>query len=102
MLMAHSIFTLGFFGQTGFFRPQAGIPVYRMTREQVDHDRSILKRLPVPPGMAVMFPYVVKIDGEGEYLVQADGMAVFLSYRDGRAEPPVIVDNRSYWNMEEP
>jgi hypothetical protein len=44
---------------------------------------EILKQLPAPPGMTVSFPYVVKIPGEGEYLVNADGTATFLSYTGG-------------------
>ena len=94
--MAHSIFTMGLFGRESF-RPQAGIPVYKMTRAQVDRDRIILRRLPVPPGMTVEYPYIVKIDGEGEYSVQADGTTVFFSYRSGRVEPPEVVENRSPW-----
>jgi hypothetical protein len=90
--MAQSIFTMGVFGRPAIL-PKAGIPVYRMTREQVDRDRTILKRLPVPPGMTVEYPYIVKIDG-GEYSVQPDGTAMFFSYPRGIVDPPQLMDTR--------
>lgn len=74
----------------------SGIPVYRMRREDVDLDRgSVLNRLPVPPGRTVTYPYMVKIEGEGEYWVRSDGTVTFYSYRAGRWEPPQVIDNRS-------
>lgn len=73
----------------------SGIPVYRMTREDVDRDRgSILRRLPVPPGQAVQYPYMVKVEGEGEYWVRSDGTASFYNYRTQGWEPPQVVDNK--------
>lgn len=73
----------------------SGMPIYNMTRDQVELDRAgVLRRLPVPPGMTVAFPYIVKIEGWGEYLVQADGTASYYSYKAGRWEPPQVVQNR--------
>lgn len=79
----------------------AGIPVYQgVTREEVDRNRArFLRRLPVGPGMAVTYPYMVKIEGEGEYWVKADGTASYYSYRDGRWESPQDVDNGSAWSF---
>lgn len=76
----------------------AGIPVYHMRREDVDRDRgNLLTRLPVPPGRTVTYPYMVKIEEEGEYWVRSDGTVSYYSYRAGRWEPPQLIDNRSMW-----
>jgi hypothetical protein len=91
------MFTMGIADSLPWFGTgPAGIPVYRMTREEVDRDRGrVLNRLPVPPGRTVSYPYMVKIDGEGEYWVRSDGTATYYSYRAGRWEPPQVVNNRS-------
>lgn len=86
--MKRTLFRLGIQDGEPWAGMPAGIPVYYMTREQVDRDRSILKRLPVPPGHSIGYPYVVKINGVGEYLVQLDGTATFYSYIHQRWEPP--------------
>jgi hypothetical protein len=71
----------------------SGYPVYVMTRAEVEASKShILRRLPVPPGMTVQFPYLVKIEGEGEYWVSGDGTATYYDYRAGRWEPPQLID----------
>lgn len=71
----------------------AGIPIYVLTRTQVEASKGhILRRLPVPPGMTVEMPYIVKIEGEGEYLVHADGTATYYDYRAGRWESPQPID----------
>lgn len=94
-----TMFTLGvssnpWMGQTR----NGGIPVYDMERGAIDADRAkILRRLSVPPGMTQPFPYIVKVIGEGEYLVKADGTAQFYSYKYGRWEPPQVIDNKSMW-----
>jgi hypothetical protein len=81
---------LGQWGKPG------GIPVYNISRDHVDVDRAaVLRRLPVPPGHTQSYPYIVKIAGEGEYVVNADGTATFYSYKYGRWEPPQVVDNNS-------
>lgn len=93
-----SLFNLGF-ERTPWEGDRAGIPVYTMPRDIVDKDRGrILRKLPVPPGMTQTYPYIVKIAGEGEYVVRADGTASFYSYKYGRWEPPEIIDNKSVWN----
>jgi hypothetical protein len=96
--MRKSIFHLGTVGDgEPWAGMPSGIPVYYMTREQVDMDRSILKKLPTPPGMSVSYPYIVKIDNVGEYVVQADGTASFYSYKYHRWEPPQQIDTKSMW-----
>lgn len=93
--MARTIFRMGFEGPSGWDTMPSGIPVYRMTREQVDLNRAgVLRRLPVPPGVTVEYPYMVKIEGEGEYWVKSDGTASFYSYKTQGWEPPELVENR--------
>ena len=94
-----SIFQLGFLGARSPFNGTGGsIPVYNMTRDGVDANRAkVLRNIERPPGTALTFPYVVKIAGEGEYVVSANGTAQFYSYKYGRWEDPVYIDNRSLW-----
>jgi hypothetical protein len=93
------IFKLGAVGGRSPFNGTAGsIPVYKMNRDQVDRDRAaILRSYPHPPGTTITYPYIVKIAGEGEYVVNADGTAQFYNYRYGRWEPPQVIDNNSMW-----
>lgn len=73
------------------------------TREQVDRDRAaILKRMPIRKGWTGTYPYVVKIEGEGEYLVYADGSVQFWNSRQGRWEPPQELDNNSVFERNLP
>lgn len=97
--MMRSIFQLGALGASSPFNGTAGsIPVYNMTRDGVDHDRAkVLRNYPRPPGTALTYPYIVKIAGEGEYVVNADGTAQFFSYKYGRWEPRELIDNKSMW-----
>lgn len=96
--MARTIFRMGFGNGEPWAGMPAGIPVYRTTRSEVDQDRAaVLTRLPVPPGRTVQYPYVVKIEGEGEYLVRADGTSVFWSIKARRWEPPQPIDNAGFW-----
>lgn len=94
-----TIFQLGLLGAGSPFNgTPSSIPVYNMTRDGVDADRArVLRNTLRPPGMALTFPYVVKIAGEGEYVVSADGTAQFYSYKYGRWEEPVYIDNKSLW-----
>lgn len=95
--MMKSMFALGFQTNPWTGAP-AGIPIYHMKRAGVDKNRArILRKLPVPPGVTQSYPYIVKIAGEGEYVVSADGTAQFYSYRAGRWEPPQLIDNQSMW-----
>lgn len=85
-------------GAAPFQGTGGSIPVWNMTRDQVDQNRAkVLRDLLKPPGTAVVFPYIVKIAGEGEYVVSADGTAQFYSYKYGRWEPPELIDNQSMW-----
>jgi hypothetical protein len=94
-----SMFSLGLKSDPWTGNP-AGIPVYDVSRDVIDKDRArVLKRLPVPPGRTQSYPYIVKIQGEGEYVVRADGTASFYSYKYGRWEPPQVIDNHSMWNQ---
>lgn len=98
-----TLFTLGL-NRVPFGAP-SGIPVHNLSRAEVDRNRAHWLRQPTPPGMTTQYPYIVKIAGEGEYVVNADGTASFYSYRYGRWEPPQKVDDRSFaarmWPDEE-
>ncbi len=98
--MNRTMFSLGFAAKTSPWigAVAAGIPTYDMTRDQVEHDKGhILKSLPVPPKMTVNYPYMVKVTGEGEYWVKADGTSEFNSYKFGRWEPAQVTDNNDLW-----
>jgi hypothetical protein len=94
--MRRSLFSLGFEGNgQPWAGMPSGIPVYHMTREEVDKDRRILRKLPTPPGFSVSYPYIVKLENVGEYVVQADGTASFYSYIYHRWDPPQKIDTQS-------
>ena len=91
-----SMFSMGFRSPDAF-TPQpgsaAGIPVYQMTRAQVEASKNhILRRLPVPPGFTVEFPYMVKVENEGEYWISGDGTSTYYDYKAGRWEAPQLID----------
>ena len=65
----------------------AGIPVYDKKRGDYTDRNEVLSRLPVPPGMTVQYPYMIKVSQEGEYWVKSDGTTEFYSYKYGRWEP---------------
>jgi hypothetical protein len=95
-----SLFSMGFAHKAAPWmgEPAAGIPTYDMTREEVESDKGhILKRLPVPPGHTLSYPYMVKVTGEGEYWVKSDGTTEFYSYKFGRWEPAEPVDKNDLW-----
>lgn len=92
-----SLFRLGI-AQDPWFGSAGGIPVFNVARDQVDQDRAkFLKKLPVPPGVTMTYPYIVKIAGEGEYVVSADGSSQFYSYKYGRWEPRQATENGDMW-----
>jgi hypothetical protein len=92
-----TLFGLGFTTNPWTGSP-AGIPVYNVSRDTIDKDRGkFLKRLPIPPGMTQSYPYIVKIAGEGEYVVSANGQVQFYSYKYGRWEPPQALENGDLW-----
>lgn len=94
-----TLFDRNFLGNQSPFNGTAGsIPVHKISRDQVDRDRAaVLRNVPRPPNTTVTYPYIVKIAGEGEYVVSADGSAQFYSYKYGRWEPPQLIDNQSIW-----
>ncbi len=97
-LMMQRIGKMSFLGQAPFQGTGGSVPVWNMSRDEVDKDRAaVLRNLMNPPGTAVTFPYIVKIATEGEYVVKADGTAQFYSYKYGRWEPPEVIDNQSLW-----
>lgn len=68
----------------------------RISRSELERDRgAVLKKLPYGPNYAGTYPYIVIVEGEGEYTVSADGTAQFYSYRQQRYEAPVVMDNQS-------
>jgi hypothetical protein len=94
--MARSLFQMGAWGSEPWFGMPVAPASVPVTRNEVDMDRGrVLKPLPVPKGWTLAYPYVVKIEGGGEYVVQADGSAVYYNLKAGRWEPPQTVDNRS-------
>jgi hypothetical protein len=76
----------------------AGIPVYDGQKDNVDRE-SILQRLPVPPGVTVQYPYMVKVSGEGEYWVKSDGTTEYYSYKYGRWEPATPTKKDIWYQM---
>lgn len=97
-VMTKSFFSLGFDTNPWTGSP-AGIPVFNVDRDTIDKDRGkYLKHLPVPPGVTQSYPYIVKVAGEGEYVVSADGTAQFYSYKYGRWEPRQAIENGDMWS----
>lgn len=95
--MMRTLFSLGFTTNPWTGEP-AGIPVFNVSRDTIDKDRGkFLKKLPIPPGMTQSYPYIVKIAGEGEYIVSANGTVQFYSYKYGRWEPPQALENGDLW-----
>lgn len=93
--MPNSMFRMGYDGRP-FYGGGVGPIKVRITRAELERDRgAILKRLPYGPNYAGQYPYIVIVEGEGEYTVSADGTAQFYSYRQQTFEPPVSVDNQS-------
>lgn len=74
----------------------SGIPIYNVSRAEVDKNRKKYLKQPTPPGTTTQYPYIVKVAGEGEYVVNADGTASFYSYKYGRWEPPQRIDTNSF------
>lgn len=95
--MRRSFFSLGVASDPWNGTP-GGIPVFNVSRDEIDKDRGkYLKQLPIPPGVTMSYPYIVKIAGEGEYVVSANGTAQFYSYKYGRWEPAQSIENGSMW-----
>lgn len=60
-----------------------------MPREEIERGNGhLLRRQPVPGGWTGTFPYVVKVEDKGEYLVYADGTAQYIEYHTGRVFAP--------------
>jgi hypothetical protein len=69
-----------------------------MRRRDVERDRDrLLKPATLPPGWTGTYPYIVKVAGEGEYIVYADGTAQYIDLRAGRVEPARLVETHSLW-----
>lgn len=75
----------------------AGIPVYN-SKDGNDHEK-MLTTLPVPPGRTVEYPYMVKVNGEGEYWVKSDGNTEFYSYKYGRWESAKPTKKDMWYDM---
>lgn len=89
------MFRMGIAGEPWFGQPVGPITV-TVSREEIDRDPAkVLRKLPVPKGWTGSYPYVVKVDGEGEYLVNADGTVQLWNARQSRWEPPQPFDNQS-------
>lgn len=75
------------------FRGEAVGPLsFRLTKAQIEAGGyAALKRLPVPPGWTGSYPYIVKVNHEGEYIVYADGTAQWLDYINGHIGDPIRI-----------
>lgn len=79
-----SLFSLGFrhdwFGM-GTPAGTVGPTLWNMTEKKArKYRQQIVNTLPVPPGMTVAYPYIVKVPGYGEYVVNADQTATWFDY----------------------
>lgn len=82
--MSRSLFSLGFqrdwfsLGTPGTI---VGPTLWHMNEKQARENRkTLVNTLPVPPGMTVAYPYIVKVPGFGEYVVNADQTATWFDY----------------------
>lgn len=68
-----------------FSKGQAVGPMqWNLTKEEIERDGyAALKRLPVPKGWSGSYPYIVKVNTSGEYIVYADGTAQYIDYKTG-------------------
>lgn len=88
MKAPRSMFSLGFTENP--FRGQGVGPLsFRLTREEIERSGfQALKRIPVPNGWTGTYPYIVKVNTEGEYIVNSDGTAQWLDYHNGHVGEP--------------
>lgn len=83
--MARSMFGMGFQEARGFW---AGVHVgpmhWNQTREEIEAQGfRQLRQTPIPKGWTGSYPYIVKVNTTGEYIVNADGTAQYLDYITG-------------------
>jgi hypothetical protein len=91
--MGRSIFSMGF-RDAPFMGQSPGMImnplVVDKTKEEIEAGGyKVLRDLRLPPGYTGVYPYVVKIKGNGgEYMVYADGTAQYTSYGTGHVSAP--------------
>lgn len=88
--MARSMFSMGFQEVTGFWAGRHVGPMHwNLTREQIEaNGLRQLHRTPIPQGWTGSYPYIVKVNTTGEYIVNADGSAIYLDYVTGDVSEP--------------
>jgi hypothetical protein len=89
-----NIFQAGFTRDGAWAGPgtMVGPLSFRLTRAQIEAGGyEALKRLPVPKGWTGSYPYIVKVNSEGEYIVNADGTAQWLDYHSGHVGEPMFI-----------
>jgi hypothetical protein len=81
--MPRSMFQMGFGGE--MFAGQSVGPIHwNLTRDQIENGGlARLKKTPIPKGWTGSYPYIVKVNTTGEYIVNADGSAQYLDYKTG-------------------
>jgi len=89
MLMARSLFRMGF-GEELFHAGKAVGPMHwNLTKEEMEAEGlNRLKMKPIPKGWTGSYPYIVKVNTSGEYIVNADGSAQYLDYHTGAVSEP--------------
>lgn len=91
--MPRSLFRMGIVNEL-LRRGQAVGPIsVHVTKEEIAASGyKLLRRANLPPGWTGSYPYIVKVNTTGEYIVYADGTAQYLDYRTGRSDE--IIDIR--------
>lgn len=87
-----TIFQAGFTRNGNWAGPgtMVGPLTFRISRERIEREGfRALKTLPVPKGWTTSYPYIIKVENEGEYIVNADRTAQWLDYHNGKVGEPV-------------
>jgi hypothetical protein len=62
------------------------------TLEEIAADGyRVLRRPPVPPGYTGTYPFIVKVNTSGEFIVYADGTAQYMDYGRGEISDPINI-----------
>lgn len=94
--MGRSYFSMGFRSDP-FMGATPGMVVgpltIMMTREEIEAaGYKPLRDLKLPKGYVGSYPFVVKVaNNSGEYLVYADGSAMWTDYGSGRVSAPFMI-----------
>jgi hypothetical protein len=87
--MARSMFQIGFAGDQFYAGKAVGPIHWNLTREEMEQGGvKKLRQTPIPKGWTGSYPYIVKVNTSGEYIVNADGSAIYLDYKTGSMSDP--------------